>query len=235
LRLPWRAGDGTGLVLGSSGAVAGRAQRKSCGFVKASVLEEHGYWMALTLREISPGVEICALNISSKDRGETVDAIDRAIDLDRVSPHISPASCCDRRCTDPSGVFSPRGARRTVEYALRALEARLGSPVPSADGSRESRSRREEEVDARASSTTSNAEIGHDPHRPEGLRRHGPVFFVAAPRRWRDIAVVAAPRIRTHGARNGRRWGTQPGLLVENPAGIGTSPSSRRNPVRYAG
>jgi len=87
-----------------------------------------------------------------------------------------------------------------------------GPPVPSADGAREARSRREEEVDARASSTTSNEEIGHDPHRPEGLRRHGPVFFVAAPRRWRDIAVVAPPRIRTHGARNGRRWGPRPGL-----------------------
>jgi len=71
----------------------------------------------------------------------------------------------------PSGVFD--------------LEVRLGSPVPSADGAREPRSRREEEVDARASSTTSNEEIGHDPHRPEGLRRHGPAFFVAAPRRWR--------------------------------------------------
>jgi len=128
--------------------------------------------------------------------------------------------------------------RRAVtyrEYALRALEARLGPPVPSADGSREPRSRREEEVDARASSTTSNAEIGHDPHRPEGLRRHGPVFFVAAPRRWRDIAVVAAPRIRNHGVRNGRRWGPRPGLWVENPTGHGTSPPSRRNPVRYAG
>ena len=36
------------------------------------------------------------------------------------SPHISPAFCCGRRCTVPSGVFSPRGARRTIEYALRA-------------------------------------------------------------------------------------------------------------------
>ena len=98
----------------------------------------------------------------------------------------------------PSGVFD--------------LEARPVPSVPSADGARAPRSRREEKVDARASSTTSNAEIGHDPHRPKGLRRHGPAFFVAAPRRWKDIAVVAAPRIRVHGARNGRRWGPRPGL-----------------------
>ena len=47
---------------------------------------------------------------------------------------------------------------------------------------------------------------------PKGCERHGPVFVVAAPQRWRDIAVVAASRIRGHGARNGRRWGLRPGL-----------------------
>ena len=71
----------------------------------------------------------------------------------------------------PSGVFDP--------------EARPESPVSFADGAREPRSRREEEADARASSTTSNEEMGRDPHRPEGLRRHDPSFVVAAPRRWR--------------------------------------------------
>jgi len=30
--------------------------------------------------------------------------------------HFSPAFCCGRRCTAPSGVFSLRGARRTVKY-----------------------------------------------------------------------------------------------------------------------
>ncbi len=108
--------------------------------------------------------------------------------------------------------LSSRDREAVVRCGVCDQEARLGSPEPSADGSRESRSRRDEEVDARASSTTSNAEIGRDPHRPGGLRRHGPVFFVAAPRRWRDIAVVAAPRIRTHGAHNGRRWGPGPSL-----------------------
>jgi len=28
----------------------------------------------------------------------------------KVNPHVSPAFCCGRRCTAPSGVFSPRGA-----------------------------------------------------------------------------------------------------------------------------
>jgi hypothetical protein len=166
------------------------------------------------------------------------------------------------------GLFSCGVAPRTVKYESAACEARPGPPVPSADGSRESRSRREEEVDARASSTTSNTEIGHDPHRPEGLRRrsaacdpaleasdrtpasagnghlslpspgcwrHGPVFFVAAPRRWRDIAVVAPPRIRTHGARNGRCWGTQPGLWVANTTSHNSLPASLRELVEYAG
>ena len=43
-----------------------------------------------------------------------------------LNPHISPASCCGRRCTAPSVVFSPRGARRTVEYG----SAPLGSKTP---------------------------------------------------------------------------------------------------------
>ncbi len=78
-----------------------------------------------------------------------------------------------------------RGPRDVVRCGVFDLEARPGPPVPSADGACEPRSRRQEEVDARASSTTSNEEIGRDPHRPGGLRRHGPAFFVAAPRRWR--------------------------------------------------
>jgi len=42
------------------------------------------------------------------------------------SPHFSPPIYCGRRCTAPSGVFSLRGARRTVEYA----SAPLGSETP---------------------------------------------------------------------------------------------------------
>ena len=84
------------------------------------------------------------------------------------------------------------------------------------------------EVDARASSTTSNEEIGHDPHRPEGLRRHCPAFVVAAPRRWRNIAIVAAPRIRGNGVRNGRRWGSRPNLAGRGDLRDSTSSTPRR-------
>ena len=47
---------------------------------------------------------------------------------------------------------------------------------------------------------------------PKGCGGMAPIFFVAAPRRWKDIAVVAAPRFRDHGARNGRRWEPRPDL-----------------------
>ncbi len=41
-------------------------------------------------------------------------------------PHFSPVIYCGRRCTAPSGTFSPRGAQRTVKYA----SAPLGSKTP---------------------------------------------------------------------------------------------------------
>ena len=44
-----------------------------------------------------------------------------------------------------------------------------------ADGACEARSRQEEEVDAWPSSTTTNAEIVHNPHLPSGWRRDGPM------------------------------------------------------------
>jgi hypothetical protein len=40
----------------------------------------HGYWMASTLREVAPGVEIYALGTYSSDEDATVDAMVRAID-----------------------------------------------------------------------------------------------------------------------------------------------------------
>jgi len=125
-----------------------------------------------------------------------------------TSPHISPG-------------FVARAARRRAQWGFRP---RGPAGVPSAVrrwGSRAEVKARGG-VDARASSTTSNAEIGRDPHRPRGLRRHVPVFVVAAPRRWRNIAVVAAPRIRVHGARNGRRWGRRPGLVGRGARTCGT-------------
>ncbi len=45
-----------------------------------SAYAEHGYWMALTLREIAPGAEIVALNTASRDPMESAEAISRAID-----------------------------------------------------------------------------------------------------------------------------------------------------------
>ena len=47
--------------------------------------------------------------------------------------------------------------------------------VTFADGACEARSRQEEEVDAWPSSTTTNAEIVHNPHLPFGWRRDGPM------------------------------------------------------------
>ncbi len=151
------------------------------------------------------------------------------------NPHISPGFVArPARCRAQRG-FRPRGSAGAPSAVRRSgscaeIKARGG-------------------VDARASSTASNAEIGHDPHRPKGLRRHGPVFFVAAPRRWRGIAVVAAPRIRGHGARNGRRWGPRPGLVgrgartrlyVEHPEArkrrwVRFIAGRSRKLVRYAG
>lgn len=40
----------------------------------------HGYWMARTLKEVAPGVEVYALGTYSSDEGKKVDAMIRAID-----------------------------------------------------------------------------------------------------------------------------------------------------------
>jgi len=45
-----------------------------------SAYAEHGYWMALVLREIAPEVEIFALNTWSRDEAEKTDAMIQAID-----------------------------------------------------------------------------------------------------------------------------------------------------------
>jgi len=130
--------------------------------------------------------------------------------------------------TSISHRLSSRGRRGAVPSGVFDLEIRLESSAPSADGARAPRSRREEEVDARASSTTSNEEIGHEtPIGPEGrgsmarLRRCHPSAM-------KDIAVVAAPRIRTHGARNGRCWGPRPDLAGRGARTCSTSSTPRR-------
>jgi hypothetical protein len=47
---------------------------------KLTTAAEHGYWMAKTLREIAPDVEIFALNAASRDEAQRADAISRAVD-----------------------------------------------------------------------------------------------------------------------------------------------------------
>jgi len=47
-----------------------------------------------------------------------------------LNPNISPAFCCGRRCTAPSGVFSPRGARRTA--STRSAPLRSKTPLGTA-------------------------------------------------------------------------------------------------------
>jgi len=139
------------------------------------------------------------------------------------NPHISPtfvaraARCCARwgfRSRGPAG--APSAVRR---WGSRAeVKARGGSRCPSI-------------VDD---------EQRKDRPRPPSAQR----VAAAWPRLRRcrssameDIAVVAAPRIRGHGARNGRRWGFRPDLAGrgvvlestsstprrENTAGCGTS------------
>jgi len=75
----------------------------------------HGYWMALTLREIAPEVEIYALNTYSSDEGERVKAMVRAIDW--AIEHDLDAITYSARA------FTPE-ARRILDPAVdRAIEA----------------------------------------------------------------------------------------------------------------
>ena len=62
-----------------------------------------------------------------------------------------------------------------LESVYTSYTERLKSTVTFAEGACEARSRREEEDDAWPSSTTTNAEIVHNPHLPSGWRRDGPM------------------------------------------------------------
>jgi len=152
------------------------------------------------------------------------------------SPHISPASCCGRRCTAPSGVFSPRGARRTVEYALRA---------PSRPG----RGPQRRPLRAPWSRIQGAATTAMSLHRRGAATRKTGTCRRNPSGRWGSwpisaLLVVDDARASTSSSRldlDSRdpsadgTGGPGPGLWVENPTGHGTSPPSRRNPVRYAG
>jgi hypothetical protein len=105
-----------------------------------------------------------------------------------------------------------RGLRRSAHNEILAPPLR-GYPLvrlgacPSNGASRaqracEAQARREEEVDAGPSSTTSKDACARYTPAPGGLRRRGAICGVAAPRRWDRIAFVAAPCIWPRGARN---------------------------------
>jgi len=52
------------------------------------------------------------------------------------------------------------------------------------------------------SQPTSNTACARNPTAPFGLRRRGAICGVAAPRRWKRVAIVASPGISPRGARN---------------------------------
>jgi hypothetical protein len=70
--------------------------------------DEHGYWMALVLKEIAPEVEVYALNTSDRDEGTRVAAMIKAIDwaieqqLDILTYSTSQLSPAGRELLDPA-------------------------------------------------------------------------------------------------------------------------------------
>ncbi len=58
-------------------------------------IDEHGYWMAVVLREVAPDVEIYALNTSTRDEAEKVAAMVKAIDW-AIGHHIQVLTYSDR-------------------------------------------------------------------------------------------------------------------------------------------
>ena len=75
----------------------------------------HGYWMALTLREIAPKAEIFALGVHTQDETARVDAIVQALDW-AVQHKLDVVTYC-------AGVFS-EAAREAIDPAVdKAVEA----------------------------------------------------------------------------------------------------------------
>jgi hypothetical protein len=78
------------------------------GLWKLEDKDEHGYWMALVLKEIAPGVEVYALNTSQRDEIERAEAMAEAIewaianDLDVLTYSNAPFSAEARRLLDPA-------------------------------------------------------------------------------------------------------------------------------------
>jgi len=81
---------------------------------KLSSTAEHKYWMALVLKEITPDVEVYALNVSSRDEGEKVDALLRAVDW-AIEHELDVLTYSSRR-------FSPEHRPRVDAAVERAHE-----------------------------------------------------------------------------------------------------------------
>ena len=104
-----------------------------------------------------------------------------------TGPHFSPASSYDRRCTTPSGVFSLRGARRTVKYDSAPREARPEPPASSVASAMAPYSRRRDDGDVSPSSRSGNNEDGAMAPQPFGPMGIAADLFVARRRRCSGI------------------------------------------------
>ena len=75
----------------------------------------HGFWMALTLREVAPKAEIFALGIHAGDEAARVEAISKALDW-AVENGLDVVTYCD-------GVFSKAARERLDPVVERTVEA----------------------------------------------------------------------------------------------------------------
>ncbi|MEJ2677458.1 MAG: peptidase [Gemmatimonadota bacterium] len=89
---------------------AGGADFVAGGAVSLHGISEHGYRMAVVLREVAPDVEIYALNTSTRDEAEKVAAMVKAIDW-AIAHHIQVLTYSDR-------AFSPAN-RPALDDAVR--------------------------------------------------------------------------------------------------------------------
>jgi len=131
-----------------------------------------------------------------------------------ISPHISPGFVARAaRCRAQRG-FRPRGSAGVPSAVRRwgscaEVKARGGGRCPSIVDDEQRRDR---------------------PRPPSAQRVAAawPRLRCCHSSTMKDIVVVAAPRIRTHGARNGRCWGSQPDLAGRGARTCGTSSTPRR-------
>ncbi len=82
-----------------------------------SAYAEHGYWMALVLREIAPDVEIYALNTWSRDETEKVDAMIAAIDW-AVANDIDVLTYSAQRFTEENRGRLDEAVDRAIENGI---------------------------------------------------------------------------------------------------------------------